>query len=70
MKQCWAANDFASLSADQIKSLGLRSYTPTRLELSETEPSRNDIPAVEVTNLEVGYVKGQPVAQRLNFRVW
>ena len=69
LKQCWAANDFASLSADQIKSLGLRSYTPTRLELSETEPSRNDIPAVEVTNLEVGYVKGQPVAQRLNFRV-
>ena len=55
LKQCWAANDFASLSADQIKSLGLRSYTPTRLELSETEPSRNDIPAVEVTNLEELY---------------
>ena len=42
LKQSWSASDFALLSTEQIKALGLRSYTPTRLELPETTPSRND----------------------------
>ena len=41
LKQSWSARDFALLSTEQIKALGLRSYTPARLELPETMPSRN-----------------------------
>ena len=70
LKQSWSASDFALLSTEQIKALGLRSYTPTRLELPETTPSRNDIPAVEVKDLAIGYEKGEPVAQHLNFCVY
>ena len=70
LKQSWSASDFALLSTEQIKALGLRSYTPTRLELSETTPSRNDAPAVEVRDLAIGYEKGEPVAQHLNFCVY
>lgn len=44
--------------------------TPARLELPETMPSRNDTPAVEVKDLAIGYEKGKPVAQHLNFRVY
>ena len=33
-------------------------------------PSRNDTPAVEVKDLAIGYEKGKPVAQHLNFRVY
>ena len=70
LKQSWSARDFALLSTEQIKALGLRSYTPARLELPETMPSRNDTPAVEVKDLAIGYEKGKPVAQHLNFRVY
>ena len=70
LKQSWSARDFALLSTEQIKALGLRSYTPARLELPETMPSRNDTPAVEVKDLAIGYEKGEPVAQHLNFRVY
>ena len=70
LKQSWSASDFALLSTEQIKALGLRSYTPTRLELPETTPSRNDSPAVEVRDLAIGYEKGEPVAQHLNFCVY
>lgn len=70
LKQSWAASDFALLSTEQVKALGLRSYTPTRLELPETTPSRNDTPAVEVRDLAIGYEKGEPVAQNLNFCVY
>ena len=70
LKQSWSASDFALLSTEQIKALGLRSYTPTRLELPETTPSRNDTPAVEVKDLAIGYEKGEPVAQHLNFCVY
>lgn len=54
LKQSWSARDFALLSTEQIKALGLRSYTPARLELPETMPSRNDTPAVEVKDLAIG----------------
>ena len=70
LKQSWSARDFDLLSTEQIKALGLRSYTPARLELPETMPSRNDTPAVEVKDLAIGYEKGKPVAQHLNFRVY
>lgn len=70
LKQSWSASDFALLSTEQIKALGLRSYTPTRLELPETTPSRNDPPAVEVRDLAIGYEKGEPVVQHLNFCVY
>lgn len=70
LKQSWSASDFALLSAEQVKALGLRSYTPTRLELPETTPSRSDTPAVEVRDLAIGYEKGEPVAQHLNFCVY
>ena len=70
LKQSWSASDFALLSTEQIKALGLRSYTPTRLELPETTPSRSDTPAVEVRDLAIGYEKGEPVAQHLNFCVY
>ena len=70
LKQSWSASDFALLSTEQVKVLGLRSYTPTRLELPETTPSRNDTPAVEVRDLAIGYEKGEPVAQHLNFCVY
>ena len=70
LKQSWSASDFALLSTEQVKALGLRSYTPTRLELPETTPSRNDTPAVEVRDLAIGYEKGEPVAQHLNFCVY
>ena len=70
LKQSWAASDFALLSDEQVKMLGLRSYMPTRLELPEITPSRNDTPAVEVKDLAIGYEKGEPVAQHLNFRVY
>ena len=70
LKQSWSASDFALLSTEQIKALGLRSYTPTRLELPETTPSRNDTPAVEVKDLAIGSEKGEPVAQHLNFCVY
>lgn len=70
LKQSWSASDFALLSTEQIKALGLRSYTPTRLDLPETTPSRNDTPAVEVRDLVIGYEKGEPVAQHLNFCVY
>ena len=70
LKQSWSASDFALLSTEQIKALGLRSYTPTRLELPDTMPSRNEPPAVEVKDLAIGYEKGEPVAQHLNFRVY
>ena len=70
LKQSWSASDFALLSTEQIKALGLRSYTPTRLELPETTPSRTDSPAVEVRDLAIGYEKGEPVAQHLNFCVY
>ena len=70
LKQSWSASDFALLSDEQVKALGLRSYTPTRLELPEIAPSRNDTPAVEVKDLAIGYEKGEPVAQHLNFRVY
>jgi len=53
LKQSWSARDFALLSTEQIKALGLRSYTPARLELPETMPSRNDTPAVEVKDLAI-----------------
>ena len=70
LKQSWSASDFALFNAEQIKALGLRSYTPTRLELPDTMPSRNEPPAVEVKDLAIGYEKGEPVAQHLNFRVY
>ena len=70
LKQSWSASDFALLSTEQIKALGLRSYTPTRLDLPETTPSRNDTPAVKVRDLVIGYEKGEPVAQHLNFCVY
>ncbi|MDO4287926.1 MAG: energy-coupling factor ABC transporter ATP-binding protein [Eubacterium sp.] len=70
LKQSWSASDFALLSDEQIKGLGLRSYTPARLELPETMPAGNAAPAVEVKDLAIGYEKGKPVAQRLNFRVY
>ena len=70
LKQSWSASDFALFNAEQIKALGLRSYTPTRLELPDTMPSRNEPPAVEVKDLAIGYEKGKPVAQHLNFRVY
>ena len=70
LKQSWSASDFALLSAEQVKALGLRSYTPTKLELPETTPSRSDTPAVEVRDLAIGYEKGEPVAQHLNFCVY
>ena len=65
LKQSWSASDFALFNTEQIKALGLRSYTTTRLE-----PSRNEPPAVEVKDLAIGYEKGEPVAQHLNFRVY
>ena len=37
---------------------------------SDTMPSRNEPPAVEVKDLAIGYEKGEPVAQHLNFRVY
>ena len=70
LKQSWSASDFALLSDEQVKMLGLRSYMPTRVELPETTPSRNDTPAVEVKDLAIGYEKGEPVAQHLNFCVY
>ena len=70
LKQSWSASDFALFNAEQIKALGLRRYTPTRLELPDTMPSRNEPPAVEVKDLAIGYEKGEPVAQHLNFRVY
>lgn len=70
LKQSWSASDFDLLSTEQIKALGLRSYTPTRLDLPETTPSRNDTPAVKVRDLVIGYEKGEPVAQHLNFCVY
>jgi len=70
LKQSWSASDFALFNPEQIKALGLRSYTPTRLELPDTMPSRNEPPAVEVKDLAIGYEKGEPVAQHLNFRVY
>lgn len=70
LKQFWPAEDFALLSAKELKSLGLRSYTPTKLELPETMPNRTDTPAVEVKDLAIGYEKGMPVAEHLNFRVY
>ena len=70
LKQSWSASDFALLSDEQVKALGLRSYTPTRLELPEIAPSRNDTPAVEVKDLAIGYERGEPVAQHLNFCVY
>ena len=54
LKQSWSASDFALFNAEQIKALGLRSYTPTRLELPDTMPSRNEPPAVEVKDLAIG----------------
>ena len=44
LKQSWSARDFDLLSTEQIKALGLRSYTTTRLELPDTMPSRNEPP--------------------------
>lgn len=38
LKQSWSASDFALFNAEQIKALGLRSYTPTRLELLRKLP--------------------------------
>ena len=70
LKQSWSASDFALFNTEQIKALGLRSYTTTRLELPDTMPSRNEPPAVEVKDLAIGYEKGEPVAQHLNFRVY
>lgn len=70
LKQSWSARDFALLSAEQVRELGLRSYTPTKLELSETVSARNDTPSVEAKDLEIGYEKGKPVAKHLNFRVY
>lgn len=70
LKQSWSAKEFALLSAEHVKALGLRSYTPTKLELSEIPPVQNTVPAVEVKNLTIGYEKEKPVAQGLNFRVY
>lgn len=69
LKQFWSAEDFALLSAKEIKSLGLRSYTPTKLDLPEIMPNRMNTPAVEVKDLAIGYEKGKPVVEHLSFRV-
>ena len=58
------------LNAEQIKKLGLRSYTPTKLNLPELTPTRNDTPALEVKDLEIGYEKGNPIVKHLNFRIY
>lgn len=58
------------LNAEQIKKLGLRSYTPTKLNLPELTPTRNDTPALEVKDLEIGYEKGDPIVKHLNFRIY
>lgn len=70
LKQSWAAKDFSMLNAEQIKKLGLRSYTPTKLNLPELTPTRNDTPALEVKDLEIGYEKGDPIVKHLNFRIY
>lgn len=59
MKKVWTAKEFQQLSSEQIKALGLRSYTPTKLSLSEETPQRNDVPAIEVNELSIGYEKAK-----------
>ena len=70
LKRIWTAKEFERLTVEQIKALGLRSYTATELSLSEEVPKRSDIPAVEVRELSVGYEKGEAVAHHLNFSVY
>ena len=70
LKQSRTAKDFSMLNAEQIKKLGLRSYTPTKLNLPELTPTRNDTPALEVKDLEIGYEKGNPIVKHLNFRIY
>ena len=48
----------------------LRSYTPTKLSLSEETPQRNDVPAIEVNELSIGYEKGEAIVEHLNFSVY
>lgn len=67
MKKVWTAKEFQQLSSEQIKALGLRSYTPTKLSLSEETPQRNDVPAIEVNELSIGYEKGEAIVEHLNF---
>lgn len=70
LKRIWTAKEFERLAAEQIKTLGLRSYTPTELSLSEEAPKRKDVPAVQVQELSVGYEKNEAVAHHLNFSVY
>lgn len=70
MKKVWTAKEFQQLSSEQIKALGLRSYTPTKLSLSEETPQRNDVPAIEVNELSIGYEKGEAIVEHLNFSVY
>ena len=70
LKKIWSAKEFEQLTTQQVKDLGLRSYTPTKLSLPEKSPERKDVPAIEVKELSVGYEKGEAVAHQLNFSVY
>ena len=60
LKQSWSASDFALLSTEQIKALGLRSYTPTRLELPETMPTEMIPRLSKLKTLRLDMRKGNP----------
>lgn len=66
----WDAKSFETLTSEQMKDFGLRSYKKTELTLSETEPARTDPPTLEVKDLAVGYKKDCAVAEHINFKLY
>lgn len=70
LAKMWTAQEFERVPYHEYQALGLRSYTPTLLSLSETSPERYDTPAVEVKNLSLGYEKNAVIVKNLNFKVY
>lgn len=70
LKHVWTAQEFEKIPNDEYKKLGLRSYFPTRLTLTEHQPMKNETPAISADHLLVGYEKGRAVAQEINFSVY
>ena len=70
LKKVWTAQEFEQLSCEEYKRLGLRSYFPTKLTLEESNPVRNETPAISAKHLIIGYEKKTAVAEEINFSVY
>ena len=69
LKDIWTADAFGNIPPNEYKQLGLRSFEPTKLIKPNSPSEQNEISAIQVRNLSIGYEQDTPVAENLDFSV-